>query len=74
MKRKKWIAKRDDGTLVFGEKPEQLPEAAFISLTRGEGLNILQLFINQVLTLLVMHQMKKSPGLIYAELKGELKK
>ena len=60
------------GLFVLGDKPEQLPETAFISLTRGERLNFLQLFVNQILTLMVMSQMKKTPGLIYAEIKGEL--
>ncbi|KAB7709186.1 hypothetical protein F9802_03510 [Bacillus aerolatus] len=77
MEKKKWITKKgkgSNGTLVLGKKPELLPETAFISLTRGEGLNFLQLFVNYVLTLMVMRQMKKSPGLIYAELSGELKR
>ncbi|MCU1806040.1 hypothetical protein NVV31_11690 [Cytobacillus firmus] len=77
MEQRKWIPiKEMDGsnTLVWGDKPEVMPEQAFISLTRGEGLNLIQLFINQVLTLLVMNQMKKTPGLLYAELNGELKK
>jgi hypothetical protein len=54
--------------------PERLPGTTFISLTRGEGLNLFQLFVNQVLTLIIMIQMKKSSGLIYVELSGELKK
>ena len=77
MKRKKWTTKKDNegnGIFVLGEKPERLPKATFISLTRGEGLNLFQLFVNQLLTLMVMNQMKKSTGLIYAELSGELKK
>lgn len=77
MEQRKWIPiKEMDGSnsLVWGDKPEVMPEQAFISLTRGEGLNLIQLFINQVLTLLVMNQMKKTPGLLYAELNGELKK
>ena len=77
MKKKKWTSEKSQGgfgTLILGERPEQLPPHAFISLTRGEGLNFLQLFINQVLTLLVMNQMKNTPGLLYAELVGELKK
>ncbi|MCS0825645.1 hypothetical protein NX029_17120 [Cytobacillus firmus] len=77
MEQKKWTPLKEmDGsnTLIWGDKPEVLPEQAFISLTRGEGLNLIQLFINQVLTLLVMNQMRKAPGLIYAELNGELKK
>ncbi|MFK2825963.1 hypothetical protein QYG89_09840 [Bacillus sp. B190/17] len=77
MKKKKWAAKKDNkgnSTLVLGEVPKLLPETTFISLTRGEGLNLFQLFVNQMLTLMVMNQMKKSPGLIYAELHGELKK
>lgn len=76
MKKKKWRAEKDGGgfgVLKLGEKPNQLPDKAFISLTRGEGLNIFQLVVNQALTLLVMQQMKKSPGLLYAELHGELK-
>jgi hypothetical protein len=76
MKKRKWTAKKGQGgfgTLRLGEKPEQLPEKAFISLTRGEGLNFLQLIINQLLTLMVMNQMKKAHGLLYAELHGELK-
>lgn len=32
-----------------------------------------QLIINQLLTFLVMNQLKSTPGLLYAELKGELK-
>lgn len=77
MEQKKWTPLKEmDGsnTLIWGDKPEVLPEQAFISLTRGEGLNLIQLFINQVLKLLVMNQMRKAPGLIYAELNGELKK
>lgn len=64
MEQRKWIPiKEMDGSnkLVWGDKPEVVPEHAFISLTRGEGLNLIQLFINQVLTLLVMNQMKKTP-------------
>jgi hypothetical protein len=77
MNKKKWSTEKGQsgfGTMVLGEKPEQLPDNAFISLTRGEGLNIIQLIINQILTVIVMHQMKKTPGLVYAELNGELKK
>jgi len=76
VKEKKWTTAKGPeglGLLKLGERPDQLPEHTFISLTRGEGLNLLQLFINQVLTLMVMNQMKKAPGLLYAELKGELK-
>jgi hypothetical protein len=77
MKPKKWgSVKRHGGfgILLLGEKPEQLPEKTFISLTRGEGLNLFQLSINNLLPLMVMNQMKKTPGLLYAELIGELKK
>lgn len=76
MDKKKWTTSKDqEGMEIFklGEKPKLLPEHAFISLTKGEGLNYLQLFINQVLTFMVMNQMKKSPGLLYAELFGEIK-
>jgi hypothetical protein len=76
MNRKKWSTvkgKGGFGTLRLGERPEKLPETAFISLTRGEGLNFLQLFINELLTLMVMNRMKNAPGLIYAELNGERK-
>ena len=77
MKNKKWSTVKgqggNSGIFVMGEKPEQLPDKAFISLTRGEGLNFLD-FVNQVLTIMVMSQMKKAPGLIYAEIGGELKK
>ncbi|MFC3885888.1 hypothetical protein ACFOU2_21385 [Bacillus songklensis] len=76
MEKKKWSTEKGQrgfGTLRLGERPEQLPANAFISLTRGEGLNFIQLFINQMLTLMVMNQMKKAPGLVYAELNGELK-
>lgn len=76
MAKRKWNTTRDQdgkGLLRLGERPEQLPERAFISLTRGEGLNLLQLSINQLLTLMVMSQMKRTPGLLYAELQGELK-
>lgn len=77
MKRKKWTTKKGSGgtgKFVLGEVPERLPETTIISLTRGEGLNLFQVFINQVLTLMVMYQMKKTPGLIYAEVSGEIKK
>ncbi|KMY56176.1 hypothetical protein AC623_10750 [Bacillus sp. FJAT-27231] len=78
MKKKKWATVKGEGgkggVLVLGEKPDKLPETAFISLTRGEKLNFIQLFVNYVLTLMVMSQMKKSPGLIYAELHGELQR
>ncbi|WP_408009242.1 hypothetical protein ACJROX_02690 [Pseudalkalibacillus sp. A8] len=77
MERKKWRSVKGKGggfsTLVLGEKPGILPEKSFISLTRGEGFNFFQLIINQILTLMVMNQMKKAPGLLYAELNGELK-
>jgi hypothetical protein len=76
MKKMKWTTEKGQrgfGTLRLGERPEQLPDHVFISFTRGEGLNFLQLFVNQILTLMVMNQMKKSPGLLYAELNGELK-
>lgn len=78
MKKKKWSTVKgqggNGGIFVMGEKPEQLPDKTFISLTRGEGLNFLQLIVNQLLTIMVMGQMKKAPGLIYAEISGELKK
>jgi hypothetical protein len=76
MEKKRWTMEREPGginALTLGNKPEQLPQQTFISLTRGEGLNFVQLVINQVLTFMVMNQMKKTPGLLYAELKGELK-
>jgi hypothetical protein len=71
----KWrsASEQSQGFLKLGEKPELLPHSAFISLTRGEGLNLIQLFINQVLTMIVMTQLKKAPGLLYAELNGEFK-
>lgn len=71
----KWrsTSEQGQGVLKLGEKPDILPYTAVISLTRGEGLNPIQLFINQVLTLVVMTQMKKASGLLYAELNGELK-
>lgn len=76
MEKKKWTTEKGHGgfgKLKLGERPEHFPENTFVSLTRREGLNFLQLFINQVLTLMVMNQMKKAPGLLYAELNGELK-
>ncbi|KAA0965806.1 hypothetical protein FQ087_05915 [Sporosarcina sp. ANT_H38] len=75
MQGEKWTAKRGSGSngqFVLGKMPEQIPETTFISLTRGEGLNLFQLFVNQVLNLMIMNQLKKSLGLIYAELDGEL--
>ena len=78
MKKKRWSTVKgqggNGGIFVMGEKPELLPDRSFISLTRGEGLNFLQLIVNQILTIMVMSQMKKAPGLIYAEIGGELKK
>ncbi|MDW0117223.1 hypothetical protein QTL97_09765 [Sporosarcina thermotolerans] len=77
MKEKKWTIKKGsegNGKFVLGKIPERLPQTTFLSLTRGEGLNLFQLFVNQVLTLMIMNQMKKSSGLIYAELSGELKR
>lgn len=77
MGKKKWTMVKGKGgkggLMVLGEKPDFLPELAFVSLTRGEGLNFSQLVINQVFTLLVMNQMKKTPGLLYAEVEGELR-
>lgn len=72
---KKWAVKRgsgNNGKFVFGKMPERISETTFVSLTRGEGLNLFQLFVNQVLNLMIMNQLKKSLGLIYAELDGEL--
>ncbi|WP_260412550.1 hypothetical protein [Alkalihalobacillus sp. TS-13] len=48
MGKKKWRSMKGEGfgILMLGEKPEKLPEKAFISLTRGEGLNFIQLIIN----------------------------
>jgi hypothetical protein len=77
MTKKKWSMQKGvegaPGILVLGSKPEKLPEHAYISLTRGEGLTFIQLLFNQLLNLTVMNQMRKTPGLIYAELAGELK-
>ncbi|MCF6411377.1 hypothetical protein [Pseudalkalibacillus salsuginis] len=77
MEKKKWRSVKGEGsgfgTLILGKKPEIQSEQIFISLTRGEGLNFFQLIINQILTLMVMNQMKKAPGLLYAELYGEMK-
>jgi hypothetical protein len=73
VEKKKWAIVKG-GLMVLGEKPDSLPKYAFVSLTRGEGLNFAQLVINQVFTLLVMNQMKKTPGLLYAEVEGELKR
>ena len=78
MEKKKWTSIKEGagngGLLILGKKPTTLPDQTFISLTRGEGLNFAQLIINQVFTLLVMNQMRKTPGLLYAEVGGELKK
>jgi hypothetical protein len=60
--------------LTIGRKAGAASGKTFISLTRGEGLNLFQLSINNLLPLMVMNQMKKTPGLLYAELIGELKK
>ncbi|WP_264737446.1 hypothetical protein [Cytobacillus firmus] len=45
MEQKKWTPIKEmdvSNTLVCGDKPELLPDQAFISLTRGEGLNLIQ--------------------------------
>ncbi|MBM7662306.1 hypothetical protein JOC85_003113 [Bacillus mesophilus] len=75
MEKKRWKMDREPGginALILGSKPEQLPKQTFISITRGEGLNVAQLIINQILNLIVMNQMKKTPGLLYSEIKGEI--
>ena len=76
MSRKNWVFGRDPenklrGSFTLGDRNIQLPVAAIVSVTRGEGLNLFRMIVNAVANQFVMRQMLKTTGLLYAELTGD---
>lgn len=64
-------ANKYGGTFVFGDRMVNLPPDAIVSVTRGERFNLWRLIVNSIANQVVMRQMAKTPGLLYAELTGD---
>ncbi|TLS38362.1 hypothetical protein FCL54_07040 [Pseudalkalibacillus caeni] len=58
--------------IIYGERKIPLPEDAIISITLGARFNIWRTIVNGFLTRFVMKQMMNNPGLLYAELVGNM--
>ncbi|MFD1739828.1 hypothetical protein ACFSCX_25515 [Bacillus salitolerans] len=77
MEKKKFVAHSNPedkfgGLLSFGSRDIILPQDAIISITLGEQFTTWKTVVNAIVSQFVMKQMKKSEGLLYAELKGHL--
>jgi hypothetical protein len=78
LKNRKWVQvpnpnDKYSGSLVLGDREVELPPDAIISVTRLENMSLWRTILNFLLTLLVMKQMRKNEGLLYAELTGNMK-
>lgn len=72
-----WVKHEDPNnkfgaSFTLGEREDDLPTEAVISVTRGEGFNIPRLMVNGTLNQLIMKALKKNDELLYAELTGQL--
>jgi hypothetical protein len=61
------------GVIYIGDKDQNLPESAWISITLGEQLNLGRMIVFTLLNQIVISQMRKSKEIMYAELYGDLK-
>ncbi|WLD91773.1 hypothetical protein [Alkalihalobacillus sp. AL-G] len=62
-----------EGMITYGDRDIELSENPLISITLGERFSVWKTIVNAVVSQFVMKQMKKSSGLLYAELKGNIK-
>jgi hypothetical protein len=62
-----------EGLITYGNKDILLPKDTLISITLGEKFSIWRIVVNAIVSRFVMRQMKKSPKLLYAEMKGNIK-
>jgi hypothetical protein len=77
MQKRKWMIHRDPnnkfaGIITLGDRNVEVPQDALISITYGENLNLWRLVLNGILNQFVMSQLRKTEGLLYAELTGQL--
>ncbi|MFD1708500.1 hypothetical protein ACFSCZ_17610 [Siminovitchia sediminis] len=59
--------------ITYGERNIHIPDDALISITLGEQFSVWKTMVNAMISQFVMKQMKKSKGLLYAEMKGHIK-
>lgn len=62
-----------EGLITYGDRDISLPKDALISITLGEKFSVWRTIVNAIVSKFVMKQMKKSPKLLYAEMKGDVK-
>lgn len=74
MDTRSWRMERDPVTNlpagVLGNPKIELPKDALVSITYLENMNAWRGILNFLLTLLVMRQLKRDPGLLYAEFRA----
>lgn len=58
------------GLITIGSRDVELPPDAVVSVTRGEHFPGWPYFLNTIGNLIVIRQMLRHPGLLYAELQG----
>ncbi|VEF47319.1 Uncharacterised protein [Bacillus freudenreichii] len=59
--------------ITLGDRDIHIPDDALISITLGEQFSVWKTIVNAIVSQFVMKQMKKSKGLLYAEMKGHIK-
>ncbi|MCJ8007148.1 hypothetical protein ACFFF5_06540 [Lederbergia wuyishanensis] len=62
-----------EGLITYGNRDIVLSKNALISITLGEKFPVWKTIVNGIVSQFVMKQMKKSPKLLYAEMKGNVK-
>ncbi|MBS4176701.1 hypothetical protein KHA89_04075 [Bacillus sp. FJAT-49731] len=61
-------------TITYGDRNNiDFPDDAIVSITLGERFSVWKTIVNGIVSQFVMKQMKKSKGLLYAEMKGHIK-
>jgi hypothetical protein len=74
---RKWIMHRDPANkfaakFTLGSREIELPPDAIVSLTLGDRFTIWRTILNGILTQFIKRQLVKAPGLLYAELDGDM--
>lgn len=78
MEERKWITHRDPANkyaanITLGTRDIDLPPDAVISLTLGDRFTIWRTIVMSIVTAFVQKQLVKTPGLLYAELDGDVR-
>lgn len=75
---RQWVLHKDPenrygGYMTLGTRDVVVPENALISATRSENLTIGRVIINMILNRMIMKQLARMDGLLYAELTADMK-